>query len=91
MVTRHIFAEELTHIAAQQDQPGAGDYKTQFQEWCQKRHDTLPAMRLFEKQGRTTRSYSRWNCLFRARSWAWGPGGAKRKQNNRRRNKLSDK
>ncbi len=42
MVTRHIFSEELTQIAAQQDQPGAGDYKTQLQEWCQKRHDTLP-------------------------------------------------
>jgi ribonuclease-3 len=41
-VTRRIFAEELTHVAAQQEQPGAGDYKTQFQEWCQKRHDTLP-------------------------------------------------
>jgi ribonuclease-3 len=41
-VTRHIFAEELTQIVAQQEQPGAGDYKTQFQEWCQKRHDTLP-------------------------------------------------
>jgi ribonuclease III len=41
-VTRHIFAEELTHIAAQEEQPGAGDYKTQFQEWCQKRYDTLP-------------------------------------------------
>ena len=41
-VTRHIFAEELAHIAAHQEQPGAGDYKTQFQEWCQKRHDTLP-------------------------------------------------
>jgi ribonuclease-3 len=41
-VTRHIFAEELTHVAAQQEQPGAGDYKTQFQEWCQKQHDTLP-------------------------------------------------
>jgi len=41
-VTRRIFAEELTHIVAQQEQPGAGDYKTQFQEWCQKRHDTLP-------------------------------------------------
>ena len=41
-VTRRIFAEELSHIAAQQEQPGAGDYKTQFQEWCQKRYDTLP-------------------------------------------------
>jgi ribonuclease-3 len=42
MVTRHIFTEELANIAAQQEQPGAGDYKTQFQEWCQKRYDTLP-------------------------------------------------
>jgi ribonuclease-3 len=42
MVTRHIFSEELTHIASQQEQPGAGDYKTQFQEWCQRRHDMLP-------------------------------------------------
>ncbi|MGH7184648.1 MAG: ribonuclease III [Nitrospiraceae bacterium] len=41
-VTRRIFSEELTQVAAQQEQPGAGDYKTQFQEWCQKRHDTLP-------------------------------------------------
>ena len=41
-VTRHIFAEELANVAAQQEQPGAGDYKTQFQEWCQKRYDTLP-------------------------------------------------
>ena len=41
-VTRHMFAEELMQIAAQQEQPGAGDYKTQFQEWCQKKHDTLP-------------------------------------------------
>ena len=37
MVTRSIFAEELANIATQQEQPGAGDYKTQFQEWCQKR------------------------------------------------------
>jgi len=41
-VTRHIFADELTQIAAQQGQPGAGDYKTRFQEWCQKHYDTLP-------------------------------------------------
>jgi ribonuclease-3 len=41
-VTRHIFAEELTNIATQQEEPGAGDYKTQYQEWCQKRYDTLP-------------------------------------------------
>lgn len=50
-VTRHIFAEELTNIAAQQEQPGAGDYKTQFQEWCQKRHDTLPRYATIRETG----------------------------------------
>ncbi|MEO6307717.1 MAG: ribonuclease III [Nitrospiraceae bacterium] len=50
-VTRHIFAEELTHIAAQQEQPGAGDYKTQFQEWCQKCHDTLPRYETVRETG----------------------------------------
>ena len=50
-VTRRIFAEELTHMAAQQEQPGAGDYKTQFQEWCQKRYDTLPRYETVRETG----------------------------------------
>lgn len=50
-VTRRIFAEEFTHIAAQQEQPGAGDYKTQFQEWCQKRYDTLPRYAIVRETG----------------------------------------
>ncbi|MEY4705818.1 MAG: Ribonuclease 3 [Nitrospirota bacterium] len=50
-VTRHIFAEELTNVAAQQEQPGAGDYKTQFQEWCQKRYDTLPRYATIRETG----------------------------------------
>jgi ribonuclease-3 len=50
-VTRHIFAEELTNIAAQQEEPGAGDYKTQYQEWCQKRYDTLPRYATIRETG----------------------------------------
>ena len=50
-VTRHIFVEKLMHIAAQEEQPGAGDYKTQFQEWCQKRHDTLPRYATIRETG----------------------------------------
>jgi len=50
-VTRHIFAEELTNIAARQEQPGSGDYKTQFQEWCQKRHDALPRYATIRETG----------------------------------------
>jgi ribonuclease III len=50
-VARDIFAEELANIAAQQEQPGASDYKTQFQEWCQKRHDTLPRYMTVRESG----------------------------------------
>lgn len=41
-VTRHIFMEELHRISANEAKPGSEDFKTQLQEWCQKRHDTLP-------------------------------------------------
>jgi len=51
MVTRGIFSEELAHIAAQQEQPGAGDFKTQFQEWCQKRYDILPRYETVRETG----------------------------------------
>jgi ribonuclease-3 len=41
-VTLRIFAADVSQIAGRIYQPGAEDYKTQFQEWCQKRYDTLP-------------------------------------------------
>lgn len=50
-VTRRIFSEELATIATQQELPGAGDYKTQFQEWCQKRHDALPRYETVRETG----------------------------------------
>jgi ribonuclease III len=50
-VTRHIFSEELANIATRQEHPGAGDYKTQFQEWCQKRHEMLPRYETIRETG----------------------------------------
>lgn len=50
-VTCRIFSEELANIATQQELPGAGDYKTQFQEWCQKRHETLPRYETVREAG----------------------------------------
>ena len=41
-VVANLFAEEFLQVVTQQHRPGADDYKTQFQEWCQKRFDTLP-------------------------------------------------
>jgi ribonuclease-3 len=40
-VTLRLFEEEL-RSAVEDRRPGADDYKTQFQEWCQKRYDRLP-------------------------------------------------
>ena len=50
-VTRRIFSEELGNIATQQELPGAGDYKTQFQEWCQKRYEMLPRYETIRETG----------------------------------------
>lgn len=41
-VTRRIFSEELQQISAPEARPGSEDFKTQLQEWSQKRHDLLP-------------------------------------------------
>jgi len=40
--TIHVLGEELRQIDESQMMPGGGDYKTRFQEWCQKHHDVLP-------------------------------------------------
>jgi len=50
-VVLHLFTEELAQVASQQHQPGADDYKTQFQEWCQKRFDSLPQYRIVRESG----------------------------------------
>jgi ribonuclease-3 len=50
-VTLHIFATEVNQIAGRVRQPGAEDYKTQFQEWCQKRYDTLPHYATIRESG----------------------------------------
>ncbi len=40
--TVDVLGEELRRIDELQTRPGGGDYKTRFQEWCQKHHDVLP-------------------------------------------------
>lgn len=40
--TLDVLAEEIRQIDSLQAQPGGDDYKTCFQEWCQKRFDSLP-------------------------------------------------
>ncbi|MBX3349753.1 MAG: ribonuclease III [Nitrospira sp.] len=40
--TVDILAEELHQLDVAHEQPGGDDYKTRFQEWCQKRYEMLP-------------------------------------------------
>src|SRR5512146_103655 len=50
-VVIRLFAEEFAQVASQEHRPGAGDYKTQFQEWCQKRFDSLPHYAIVRESG----------------------------------------
>jgi ribonuclease-3 len=50
-VTLHLFSDELRSITDQSEQPGSGDFKTQFQEWCQKRYETLPRYETVRQSG----------------------------------------
>ena len=40
--TLDVLSEELGYIESLQTKPGDDDYKTRFQEWCQRRYELLP-------------------------------------------------
>jgi ribonuclease III len=46
-----LFADELAQVATRQHRPGADDYKTRFQEWCQKQFDSLPHYAIVREAG----------------------------------------
>lgn len=44
-------SDELQQIDLLQESPGEADYKTRFQEWCQKRHEVLPRYVVLRETG----------------------------------------
>jgi ribonuclease-3 len=50
-VTLHLFEDELRQLKDQDTQPDTDDFKTQFQEWCQKRYETLPRYEIVRQSG----------------------------------------
>ncbi|MBM4139249.1 MAG: ribonuclease III [Nitrospira sp.] len=50
-VVAKLFEPEFSSVMNRQHVPGADDYKTQFQEWCQKRHDVLPEYAIVKESG----------------------------------------
>ena len=50
-VVARLFEHELTQVASQQHRPGEDDYKTQVQEWCQRRFDSLPSYTVVRESG----------------------------------------
>jgi ribonuclease-3 len=49
--TLDVLAEELQRIESLQTKPGIDDYKTRFQEWCQKRYELLPSYSTVQETG----------------------------------------
>jgi ribonuclease-3 len=50
-VVVRLFQQEFSRVASQRHQPGEDDYKTQVQEWCQRRFDTLPSYAVVRESG----------------------------------------
>ncbi|MDF0645305.1 MAG: ribonuclease III [Nitrospira sp.] len=50
-VTLRLFEVELRSATDQGTYPGAEDFKTQLQEWCQKQHDLLPRYDIVSETG----------------------------------------
>ncbi len=49
--TIEALTDELRRIDVLQEKPGGDDYKTRFQEWCQKRYDVLPRYVIVRETG----------------------------------------
>ncbi len=49
--TLRLFADELRAATEQGTAPGSDDYKTQLQEWCQRRHEALPRYAMVGETG----------------------------------------
>jgi ribonuclease-3 len=49
--TIEALTDELGQIDVLQEKPGGDDYKTRFQEWCQKRHELLPRYVIVRETG----------------------------------------
>jgi ribonuclease III len=50
-VVARLFQPELSHVATERHRPGEDDYKTQVQEWCQRRFDSLPSYTVVRESG----------------------------------------
>jgi ribonuclease-3 len=49
--TLEALTDELRQVDVLQEQPGGDDYKTRFQEWCQKRYELLPRYVIVRETG----------------------------------------
>jgi ribonuclease-3 len=50
-VVARLFEQEFSQVASQRHRPGEDDYKTQVQEWCQRRFDSLPSYAVVRESG----------------------------------------
>jgi ribonuclease-3 len=46
-----LLREEFSHVVSHRHRAGEDDYKTQVQEWCQRRFDSLPSYAVVRESG----------------------------------------
>ena len=50
-IVARLFTKEFALVVTQQHRPGAEDYKTQVQEWCQQQFESLPTYAVVRESG----------------------------------------
>jgi ribonuclease III len=76
--TLEVLDDELRAAEAQQAKPGGDDYKTRFQEWCQRRYDLLPRYVTVRETGPDHQKFFEVEVLVEGRVVGAGQGYSKK-------------
>jgi ribonuclease-3 len=81
--TLDALGEELGRIESHQAKPGGDDYKTRFQEWCQKQYDALPHYVMVKASGPDHQKCFEVDVLIEGRVAGSGQGHSKKEAEQR--------
>lgn len=73
-----VLSDELQQIDLLQEAPGEADYKTRFQEWCQKRYEVLPRYVVLRETGPDHQKLFEVEVYIHEKLWGIGQGHSKK-------------
>ena len=89
--TVDALTDELREIDVLQETPGGDDYKTRFQEWCQKRYDVLPRYVVVRETGPDHQKEFEVEVRVNDRVLGSAEDTARRKRNRKRRSERGNR